>query len=317
MAWRLNREGKQKALDMIKRGRVSDAPWDAREAEDKLLGDPPDWERYASWHLAYDPDADKETKAAYAYPFGDGENVFRRAVAAIKARATQNGEDEIRAAADDIWDAIEGTEKMIDSRRIKICATQLLNHDPEMRRITIVAATEDRDRAGDIIRMEGLEIDNYLKNPVVLAGHGTMGDLPIIGKALSVTKQAGKLIADIEFLPPGVNQIADRLFSIIKFVGTAAASVGILIKEWNPLPDNGIEIIKSELLEISLVPVPANQHALTTVKEEDIQHSEAILRSLNLAQELVQELAALVSTLIDKLPSAEGRKTIGIRIRRA
>lgn len=318
MGWRVNDRAKRHALEMVRRGRVSDAQWDAAEAERRLLGDPPDWGRYALWHLAVDPDADPETKAAYGYPFGDGEDVFRRAVAAIKARAAQQGEDEILAAASDIWDAITTAERVATGRVIKVCAAKLAAVDQEARRISIVAATEDRDRAGDIIRIAGMDISNYLRNPVVLAGHGAIEGFPVIGKAVSVTKEDGRLLASVEFLPPGVNDLADRMFSVVRFLGTAAASVGILIREWKPLPDQGIEITGSELLEISLVPVPANQNALASIKGVDTPTGEeAVARNLELANELVQELAVLVASLVEKLPPETGRKGAVVRIRRA
>lgn len=318
MGWRTNDRAKRHALEMVRRGRVSNADWDVTEAERELLGDPPDWERYALWHLAHDPEADPETKAAYAYPYGDGEAVFRRAVASIKARAAQQGEDEIRAAADDIWDAIMEVDRAAPDRVVKLCSARLTAVDQEARRVSIVAATEDRDRAGDIIRIDGIDITNYLKNPVVLAGHGAIEGFPVIGKAVSVVKDGSRLLATVEFLPPGVNDLADRVFSVMKFLGTAAASVGILVREWKPLHDHGIEITRSELLEISLVPVPANQNALASVKGTGAANNdEVVARSLELANELVQELAALVTSLIDRLPPETGRKGAVVKIRRA
>lgn len=320
MAWTLSKKALSNALSEVAAGHVSDEPWDVGVAEDKLLGEPPNWDRYALWHLAYDPDADPETKAAYAYPYGDGKNVFRRAVAAIKARATQNGEDEIRAAADKIWDAIVAEEKHINTRLIKICSHKLAEAGGAPRRISVVAATEDRDRAGDIIRIEGIEVDGFLRNPVILAGHGSTADVPVIGKAVELKKEPGRLLCTVEFLPEGVSPLADRIFNIVKFVGAAAASVGLIVKEWKPLPDVGIEIVRSELLEISIVPVPANGNAVMAIKEA-AQGDNQLTAALDLANELVQELAALVTALAEKLPKTEGEKEkpkgVTIKIRRA
>lgn len=191
--------------------------------------------------------------------------------------------------------------------------------DRERRRITLVAATEDRDRAGDIIRIEGMSVDEFLKNPVVLAGHGMFGDVPVVGKAVSLTKEQGKLLCTVEFLPPGVSELADKVFNIVTFLGKAAASVGIIVKEFAPLPDRGIEITKSELLEISVVPVPANPNAVASLKAAgDGNDRDAVLaRTLELATELVSELAALVTALSDRLPPEKGQKPGTIRIRRA
>lgn len=317
MAWTLSRKALSHALDQVAAGNISEEPWDVAAAEKKLLGDPPDWDKYALWHLAYDPDADPETKAAYAYPYGDGQNVFRRAVAAIKARAAQNGEDEIRAAADKIWDAIIAREKSLAEPLVKVCSYKLAEVGASGRRISVVAATEDRDRAGDIIRIDGIDLDGYLRNPVVLAGHGSTSDVPIIGKAVGLRKDSGKLLADIEFLPEGMSPLADRIYNVVRFVGAAAASVGLIVKEWRPLPESGIEITRSELLEISIVPVPANGGAVTALKQAGEENP--LTAALELANELVQELAALVTALSERLPKGEQQKPKGltIRVRRA
>ena len=67
-----------------------DTPWSfTTVAENELLGDPPDWDRYAKVHAWVDPEM-KETKAGYKLPFGmlvDGEirAVWRGVAAAMAA----------------------------------------------------------------------------------------------------------------------------------------------------------------------------------------------------------------------------------------
>ncbi len=57
---------------------------------------------YATWFLAVDQDASEETKGRYAFPYGDFAKVNRAALIHCKQRASQNGHDEIEAAADDL-----------------------------------------------------------------------------------------------------------------------------------------------------------------------------------------------------------------------
>lgn len=317
MAWTLNQKAKEHALKVVQSGRISDEPWDADAAERRLLGDPPDWDRYALWHLAVDRDKSGETKDSYAYPYGDGERVFRRAIAAIKARAAQQGEEAIKAAADEIWDAIQEKEKSAPVSVVKSFNSAIELSADNSRRISVIAATEDRDRVGDIVRISGIDVDNFLRNPVILAGHGAQGDVPVIGKAVDLRKDGGRLLCTVEFLPPGVNELADKVFNVVRFLGSAAASVGLIVKDFKPLPDRGIEITASELLEISIVPVPANPEAVAALKAAGEADHQAIVRTLELAQELVQELAALVTALYEKSAVAERKKRGSIIIRRA
>jgi hypothetical protein len=63
--------------------------WDTA-AQDEVLGDPPDWERYGMAHVYMDSDANPETKGAYKLPFamivdGDLMAVWRGVVAAMAA----------------------------------------------------------------------------------------------------------------------------------------------------------------------------------------------------------------------------------------
>ena len=66
-------------------------------------------------------------------------------------------------------------------------------------RLTLQASHESEDRAGDVIRAEGWELDNYRLNPVVLWAH--RHDLLPVGKSVDVWVESGALMATIEFAP--------------------------------------------------------------------------------------------------------------------
>jgi ATP-dependent protease ClpP protease subunit len=93
--------GRSHARGLIRAGKVNeDSSWSfSAEDGNAILGDPPDWTRYASWHLGYDADADRDTKAAWKYPFGKGGSVYRSGLRAIASRASQQGDTEIANAA--------------------------------------------------------------------------------------------------------------------------------------------------------------------------------------------------------------------------
>jgi hypothetical protein len=60
------------------------------------------WDAFARWHLAVDPEASEETKARFAFPYGDFRKVNRAALIHAKQRARQNDHDAIAEAADEL-----------------------------------------------------------------------------------------------------------------------------------------------------------------------------------------------------------------------
>lgn len=105
----VNDKGLANARQLIGGGSVDrEGAWDFSAADgNALLGDPPDWEAYSAWFLAVDSDAEPETKEHYKYPFGKGGKVYRQAVIAAKARAAQQGEDDLATAADGLLQRID------------------------------------------------------------------------------------------------------------------------------------------------------------------------------------------------------------------
>lgn len=65
------------------------------------------YDAFGAWHLAVDPDASPETKARYAFPYGDFSRVNRAAIVHAKQRAAQNDHGEIEQAADDLLEYLD------------------------------------------------------------------------------------------------------------------------------------------------------------------------------------------------------------------
>ena len=65
------------------------------------------WDEFARWHLAVDPDAGEETKARFAFPYGDFRKVNRAALIHAKQRAAQNDHDAIEKAADELLERLD------------------------------------------------------------------------------------------------------------------------------------------------------------------------------------------------------------------
>ena len=130
-------------------------------------------------------------------------------------------------------------------------------------RITIAAS--EKVRQPPELDFEGMSTDNYLRNPVVMWAHDAIGRSPSgglpIGRTLSLAKTgAGEVIADFEFLSD--DPFAQRVKNAWDKGFLQAASVSWLPLETTPTSDGGWRDTRSELLEWSIVSVPADPDAL-------------------------------------------------------
>ena len=124
--------------------------------------------------------------------------------------------------------------------------------------------TNNVNRNGRSINIAGLSTENYELNGVVLYGHDDFG-LPI-GRMVSLTKKVKSIDAALEF------DVADPRAAEVKgkvdrgFM--RAVSIGFLPLETRQLesesfgPWKDYEVTKADLLEISIVSIPANPHTL-------------------------------------------------------
>lgn len=140
-----------------------------------------------------------------------------------------------------------------------------------------IASTDTPDRDGEVIKQEGWDLTNFQKNPVLLASHN-YHEFPI-GKATDIAVQDGKLIFKAVFSE--ATEKAKEAYALVKEGILSAFSVGFIPREYDQ-KEAGI-ITKAELLEISLVAVPANPAAVVLAKSFSEQNEEN-----ELAKELVK-----------------------------
>ena len=130
-------------------------------------------------------------------------------------------------------------------------------------RVTI-AANESARRPPDL-DFDGLSIDSYLRNPVVMWAHDSVGRSPSgglpIGRTLGISKTPeGRIVADFEFLSG--DPFAQRVRNAWDRGFLQAASISWMPIETAPLGDGRWRDVRSELLEWSIVSVPADPEAL-------------------------------------------------------
>lgn len=126
---------------------------------------------------------------------------------------------------------------------------------------TFTISTPEIDRYGTIIIPSGIDYTDYLNNPVVLAQHDS-DDLPI-GKCLGFAMNGNNLEATIQ-----VHRLTDDACQIADLLNAGylnAVSVGIIPIEFHEETIDGNKVTvydKSELVEFSVVSIPANRTAL-------------------------------------------------------
>ena len=126
------------------------------------------------------------------------------------------------------------------------------------RRLRFIISTGDVDRDNDTIDPTGWELTNFKANPVVLWAHSHR-DLPV-ARAIEIGVEAGKLVAVAEFAP---HAFAETVLGLLRGGFLRATSVGFRALEWSMNEErHGVDFKRQELLEFSIVPVPANQNAL-------------------------------------------------------
>jgi len=130
--------------------------------------------------------------------------------------------------------------------------------------ITGYASTSDKDRSDDVILADAWKqagaLDNYLKNPVILAYHNM--EKPI-GKTVThtVNKKGLKITAKI-------SKTAGDVLQLIKEGVLSTFSVGFIVKDADYDKKTGIFVIKDvELYEVSVVAIPANAAATFSVSK--------------------------------------------------
>ena len=128
-------------------------------------------------------------------------------------------------------------------------------------RILINTASVDRDH--DRVFPGGGRTENYLKNPVVQWGHNYRDPWSTIGKTNSLDVGEDGIVADFTLRPAANDQDPQSVILLLwngDWVRTS--SIGFIPSAGKPNDVGGTDYTEWELLEWSIVPIPANQDAL-------------------------------------------------------
>lgn len=149
---------------------------------------------------------------------------------------------------------------------------------------TFRMTSETIDRQGEVVTLDGWSFDRYLTNPVVLDTHDYDSIESIVGRCVSIDRDADGWNATVRFNGSEYGTLAQRL---VEDGDLRAVSVGFrpLVIEYPdanalrrartlddatekalisvaPDPATAVRHVEKELLEISVVPIPANPDAI-------------------------------------------------------
>lgn len=145
-------------------------------------------------------------------------------------------------------------------------------HAADVVGMEFVLSDESVDRMGDIIMSDGWDVQAFSRNPIALFNHNS--SFPI-GRWKNLRTENKMLRAHLELAPEGTSARIDEIRKLVDAGILRAASVGFRPVEVRPrIGDKGLSIgdifIKSELIETSLVSIPANSNALAVAKSLNI-----------------------------------------------
>lgn len=134
-----------------------------------------------------------------------------------------------------------------------------------------VASSAIVDRDGEIIDQNGWDLKNFKKNPQLLWAHNIREVKPPLGKVTKIWFEGdGKnKVMKFKAVFDMADEFAKEIYRKIKEGFLNAFSVGFM-----PLEREGNVYTKTELLEISVVPVPANPQALVEMRSKGMSPME-------------------------------------------
>lgn len=183
--------------------------------------------------------------------------------------------------------------------------------------VRFIGSDESMDRDGDTISVDGWDVKDYMKNPIVLYGHDYYA-LPIAKTiSVSVDKRARQLLFDVEF--PTIEELStnpktpsehalrvDAIYNMAKAGILNTVSVGFKGLDYEPT-QTGRHYIKQSLMELSIVPIPANPNAVAIMRAAKI--TDAIMKGVLMAitkgnKKLSKESRAFLAERVSALAKA-------------
>lgn len=136
----------------------------------------------------------------------------------------------------------------------------------ELQQIAFIISDQSKDRYGDTVSADGWDFTAYNTNRVLLWAHDY--GMPPVGEMGEPWKTVGNKIKAVvdRWVPESLSPFAAAIEGMVRQGFLKTVSVGFRPAEYSYNDDYSINYIKQELLEVSVVPVPANPNALVAAK---------------------------------------------------
>lgn len=137
-------------------------------------------------------------------------------------------------------------------------------NDPD--KLEYILSDGSVDRMGDIIDPNGWVLSNFKRNPIALFNHNS--DWPV-GTWKNLRIEDDALRGQLVLAAPGTSPRIDEIRALVKQKVIRAVSVGFKPLASEPIDEENKwnrRYTKQELVETSLVPIPANPNSLQTFK---------------------------------------------------
>lgn len=158
----------------------------------------------------------------------------------------------------------------------KLFNTTIKSVDEENRTITFCFSDDQEDRMHEIVDQGSWQTKNYEQNPLILWGHDPSQPENVLGQGIDLNLNVGgKSYVTAQFDDDETNPKAGLVFRQLVKRTLRCVSAGFIPHSYNT--DDDTPVLKdNELLEISIVPIPANPRAVALAyKEGSISKKDA------------------------------------------
>jgi len=179
-------------------------------------------------------------------------------------------------------------------RKFYLADSQSANDDE--RAITARVSTPDIDRDGEIILSEGIDTTEYVKNGVLIWAHDYK--IPPLGRSVWPPRiDKSGMVCKFQFAK---TQFADEVYQLYRDGYMKAFSIGFIPVEYDKATKTHKRI---SLLEISCVPVPANQNALVMeAYQKGIIKSASLKKDFGIEDAPAVEPEPVAEPIVESVP---------------
>lgn len=177
----------------------------------------------------------------------------------------------------------------------KLFTSKSVSVNEKERTAQFIISDDQPDRMDEIVE-QSWDTENYKNNPIVLWGHNPDEPENVLGISLGLETEKGDDVtrtkSTVKFSDEGINPKADMVFNQVKAGILRTVSVGFIPKTFKTSDDDKDVLADNELLEFSIVPIPANPRAVALAyKEGTISRKDArfMIDSMNKEAQLLQE----------------------------